>query len=115
MGVYIKGMRMPENCIKCPLQFGGWCYVSPPEIDERVAPTVDEAVERGKPEWCPIVDLGKHGDLIDRDALKETLDYYIREAGWGEEINKALGWVKDDFINSEPIVIEAEGTDEGSN
>ena len=41
---------------------------------------------------------------IDADHLKETLDYYIREAGWGEEINKALGWVKDEFIDSEPTV-----------
>lgn len=75
MSVVIKGMRMPENCIKCPLQFGGWCYVSPPEIDERVAPTVDEAAEQGKPEWCPLVDLGKHGKLIDADALEPDADY----------------------------------------
>ena len=75
MSVLIKGMKMPENCIACPMQFGGWCYVSPPEIDERVAPTVDEAAEQGKPEWCPLVDLGKHGDLIDRDALELDADY----------------------------------------
>ena len=41
---------------------------------------------------------------IDADHLKETIDYYIREAGWGEEINMALGWVKDEFIDSEPTV-----------
>lgn len=75
MSVVVKWMRMPENCIKCPLQFGGWCYVAPPEIDERVAPTVDEAVEQGKPEWCPLVDLGKHGKLIDADALEPDADY----------------------------------------
>jgi hypothetical protein len=23
----------------------------------------------GRPEWCPLVDLGKHGDLIDADKL----------------------------------------------
>lgn len=38
---------------------------------------------------------------IDADHLKETLDYYIREAGWSDEINMALGWVKDEFIDSE--------------
>ena len=75
MSVVVRGMRMPENCIKCPLQFGGWCYAAPPEIDERVAPTVDEAVEKGKPEWCPLVDLGKHGKLIDADALEPDADY----------------------------------------
>ena len=73
MSVVVKGMRMPENCIKCPMQFGGWCYVAPPEIDERVAPTVDEAWEQGKPEWCPLIALpDKHGRLVDADAtIKE--------------------------------------------
>lgn len=50
-------MEMPENCLRCPMQFGGWCYVRPPEVDERVAPTVDEAWERGKPDWCPLVEV----------------------------------------------------------
>ena len=75
MSIVVRGMEMPENCLKCPMQFGGWCFVAPPEIDERVAPTVDEAVEKGKPEWCPLVDLGKHGDLIDRDTLEPDADY----------------------------------------
>ena len=48
-----------------------------------------------------------HGDLIDADKLKETLDYYISEAGWSDEINKALSWVKDEFIDSEQAVISA--------
>lgn len=55
--IAIKDFKMPENCLKCPMQFGGWCYVSPPEVDERVAPTVDEAWEQGKPDWCPLVDV----------------------------------------------------------
>ena len=74
MSVLIKGFRMPENCIACPMQFGGWCYVSPPEIDERVAPTIDEAVEQGKPDWCPLVDLGKHGRLVEFIDVVKTLD-----------------------------------------
>ena len=53
----------------------------------------------------------KHGRLIDVDALKETLDYYICEANWGDEVNKVLKWVKDEFIDSENTVIEAEGTE----
>ena len=42
--------------------------------------------------------------LIDSDSLKETLDYYIREANWGDEVNKVLEWVKDEFIDSETTV-----------
>lgn len=78
MSVIVKGMKMPENCIKCPLQFGGWCYASPPEIDERVAPTVDEAWEQGKPDWCPLVALpDHHGRLVDADAFKA--DYGMKD------------------------------------
>lgn len=70
MSILIKGMRMPENCIECPMQFGGMCYVMPAEVDEsRVAPTVEEALEQGKPDWCPLVEIPEpHGDLIDRKA-----------------------------------------------
>jgi hypothetical protein len=57
---------------------------------------------------CPLIEVPEpHGRLIDAEQLKETLDYYIREAGWNDEINKALNWVKDEFINSEPTIIPA--------
>lgn len=106
MSVVVKGMRMPESCKECPFSdHEAWCLV-PGNWQERYY-CPDDCIS----DDCPLVDLGKHGDLIDRDEFKETLDYYIREAGWSDEINKALGWVKDDFINSEPTVIGAE--DEG--
>lgn len=55
MSVLIKGFKMPETCIECPMQFGGFCYVQPPDIDEaRVFPTVDECWEKKKPRWCPL-------------------------------------------------------------
>ena len=113
MSVVVKGMRMPENCIKCPLQFGGWCYVAPPEIDERVAPTVDEAVEQGKPEWCPLVDLGKHGDLIDRDALEQEMLNGIKAGNLeeGYEMYANINTVDDcvECVRWADAVIEAEG------
>jgi hypothetical protein len=71
--IAIKDFKMPENCLKCPMQFGGWCYVSPPEVDERVAPTVDEAWEQGKPDWCPLIDVPDYSDKKDDliDALEK--------------------------------------------
>ena len=62
-----------------------------------------------KGEWCPLAPMPeKHGRLIEADSLKETLDYYIREAGWDTKTNRVLGWVKDDFIDAERTVVEGE-------
>lgn len=41
--------------------------------------------------------------LIDAEALKEEIDYYIREANWGDEANKVLNWCKE-FIDNAPTV-----------
>lgn len=70
MSILVEGMKMPETCIQCPMQFGGFCYVQPPDIDEaRVAPTVDEAWEQGKPKWCPLKEQ-KHGKwIVEADGM----------------------------------------------
>ena len=94
MGVYI-GMEMPTDDMKNIMiladgrvfQFSGYGNPKP----------LGTAVPVPEP----------HGRLIDADKLKETLDYYIREAGWSDEINKALSWVKDEFIDSEQAIIPA--------
>ena len=64
---------------------------------------------RDTSEKCPLVELPKkYGRLIEADSLKEQLDYYIREAGWDTKTNRVLGWVKDEFIDAEPTIVEAE-------
>lgn len=84
MGVYIKGMRMPENCIECPMQFGGMCYVMPAEVDEsRVAPTVEDAWKQGKPDWCPLVEIPEpHGEHLCEDEVVSCLE----GADWINEV-----------------------------
>lgn len=110
MSVIVKGMKMPENCIKCP-----FAENVPPGrtrclIMWRWLAEGYNAPSPERNEHCPLVALpDTHGDLIDRDEFKETLDYYIREAGWSDEHNEALTWVKDDFIDAEMIIVEAEG------
>lgn len=63
MGVYIPHEKIPGNCIVCKFQFGGWCSVAPPDVDDpKVAPTVDEAWEQGKPDWCPLIEITEQED-----------------------------------------------------
>ncbi len=114
MSILIKGMRMPENCIKCPMQFGGMCYVMPAEVDERrVAPTVEEALKQGKPDWCPLVEIPEpHGDLIDRDAL--NIGEYEREDNDTGTLEISLGGLLDLYhkVKGAPTIIEAEGSED---
>ena len=108
MSILMKGMKMPKNCDECffvGYGYPDWCSI--PQIPNGKDDIVDISV---RPDWCPLVELPeKHGRLIDAERFKETLEYYIREAGWGISINQALRWVVDDFIDAEPTVIEADG------
>jgi hypothetical protein len=73
----------------------------------------------GRPEWCPLVDLGKHGDLIDRGAFKA--DYGMKDncADCEKEMHGKVKaceydriYSKMDFcgwLDDADVVIEAEG------
>ena len=107
MSILIKGFEIPTRCAECRLS-------TVHSFNDR--PLCDVLVEyMSYGEWetkrldnCPLIEVPEpHGRLIEADKLKETLDYYIREAGWSDEINKALSWVKDEFIDSEQAIIPA--------
>lgn len=71
MSVIVKGMKMPETCCQCEWHeyYGGdydWCHAC---RKMGIIPTED--AETGRRKDCPLVELPeKHGDLIDRKALK---------------------------------------------
>ena len=107
MSFIVKGMEMPKRCFECPIidaTDGFWCSATDKDLRK------EHGINLSKPDWCPLSPLSKrHGRLIDADAFKETLEYYILEAGWDEKTNQVLGWVKDEFIDSERTIVEAEG------
>lgn len=88
MGVYIKGMKMPETCIECmnsdlrtTIRCTEWTEISAGLRENHRAAS------------CPLTEvLEPHGNLIDADALVEVADFYETEM----DLRKA------------PIVIEAE-------
>ena len=100
MGVYIKGMDMPENCQECEClnveHF--FCQVS------GRAPKDENMVKR-RPEWCQLVEVPTpHGRLIDAD----TFENFIRK-----EWDKNDHWIAD-VAYSRPTIIHAEGNEDGS-
>lgn len=63
MSILIKGMEMPKRCWDCLLNTYGYCMASEhSDIIPSDAPI---------PEWCPLISVPPHGDLIDRYALEE--------------------------------------------
>ena len=74
MSVLIKGMRMPENCSKCPVALSGkYCRINKTNETYKMLPF--------RPDHCPLVDLGKHGDLIDRDEVRNAVFHHLSIKG----------------------------------
>ena len=65
MGLYIKDIKIPENCTRCD-------YIG---LNVAIGCPVMSGT-KGRATDCPLVDLGKHGDLIDADELAETAEFY---------------------------------------
>ena len=99
MRVYIKNMRMPKSCDCC--SFANYEYqdclawgcegVRPPSI-------------YGKPNWCPLVEIPKHGRLIDAYAFSFLLNDEQVEY---DPYYKGLGRAKV-LLEYAPTVIEKE-------
>lgn len=66
MGVYIKGMEMPECCGCCPIEYENYCM----ENYCMVKPYIEVEHANRHPR-CPLIEVPEpHGRLIDADAFK---------------------------------------------
>ena len=104
MSVLIKGMLMPENCVVCPMAENippgrTRCLLTRRLLADNYNPP---AYERN--EHCPLVDLGKHGDLIDRDELKKE---FPKDTDWEYPVN--TNQYVCETIDEAKTVVEAEG------
>lgn len=65
MSVIIKGMEMPSSCWDCYFQDCGSCDLTAQKV-------VDKCIIEGKrDDDCPLIRVPPHGDLVDRDKLRE--------------------------------------------
>ena len=107
MGVYIKGMAMPENCSECPVALSGkYCRINKTYTTYIKLPI--------RPDYCPLVELPeKHGDLIDRDAVTKEMINGIRAGNYEEGYEKYpnINNMDDcvECVKYADTVIEAEG------
>ena len=62
MSILIKGMEMPDHCGNCQLFLYACCLL------HDGIPAHQPNVHK-RPDWCPLIEVPKHGRLIDADAL----------------------------------------------
>lgn len=99
MGVYIKDMEMPKTCIEC-MNSGMRTAIRCTEWTKISA----GLRENHRSISCNLTEVSEpHGRLIDEDEI-----CYSMTNGTDQDI-------VEEAIRETPTVIEAEGTDEGSN
>ena len=77
MSVLIKGMEMPESCMKCRLRkLWPQDYLTECNVDSELYSHCDNPTRH---EDCPLVEVPAHGRLIDADALLVKIREYIDE------------------------------------
>lgn len=101
-GLYLPGMEMPTRCWDCLLNTYGYCMASDhSDIIPSDAPI---------PDWCPLVPVPEHGDLIDRGyAIATACSGRIRALPTTED---GEDWIRvnevRESIKSAPTIIPAE-------
>ena len=97
MSALIKGMKMPENCIRCAFRTFGRCALS--------VEITDAICNDSRPNDCPLSEVPPHGRLIDADAVIDRIDMNIDLYGADFPLSQAR---MRSFIEHAPTVIKAE-------
>lgn len=96
MSVLIKGMKMPLHCWQCGLMDEDNNCTAMYATRREFASVMETWGEGRRPDWCPLIELPDHGDLIDIDRMiddfAELRDY--------------------DFASREYVVIPAERSED---
>ena len=98
MGIYIKGMVMPYDCDSCKVSDILDCTLwKPMDIGER------------HPE-CPLVEVPTpHGDLIDRDEVRDSVFNHLSIKG-EENLLPAEKSVFGNIIKAKAVIEAEDGT-----
>jgi hypothetical protein len=73
MGVYVRGMVMPETCACCDFLSGESIPYGDYVCECKEMSVDNEIVMEGIPDWCPLVEVPTpHGDLVDRDKVYQS-------------------------------------------
>ena len=103
MGVYVKGMEMPESCRECPFTY--WDGVTGERWCDRIIAPCNKVD-------CPLVEVPTpHGRLVDANELCKKIERKTAEPDYqhtSEDWKVGL-YIGEDLVYDAPTVIEAEG------
>lgn len=99
--ILIKSMEMSTSCFSCPMSGIECCGISRGSYIEYRDVDIDVAM-KGKPDWCPLVEIPPHGDLIERKAAYDSL---LNGMVMTRYLSRALDCVSEFYV---PTIIEAE-------
>ena len=104
MSVLVRGMEMPKECRECPLET---YYMNSGMTRCRVGNTILAENFKtipfdGRPDFCPLVDVHPHGDLID---IESKITIGIKD---GLKVTTVRNLLNDKAVRLPKTVIEAE-------
>ena len=105
MGVYIKGMEMPNNCQECACINDEYFYCQAVNRKPK-----DENVISRRPDWCPLIEVPLHGRLGDLDRLEQMFADIDNAPYSGFDGTEPFYSAEDaaQIIRLAPTIIEAE-------
>lgn len=109
MGVYIKGMEMPDKCGSCPC-FHAEHPIRCQAVKADKAKRIAAPYGLPRPDWCPLGEISPHGRLIDADELQRQFERMANEE-WNKNIAVSAASCFDDaavIVEDAPTIIEAE-------
>ena len=103
MGVYIKGMKMPDNCCNCPRgdAADGWYCKLTGHIYNWGNPN--------RASWCPLIPVPPQGDLIDRDAMYKAINDARKEDPLLADVYVDDYVIVSDWLRNASTIIPADG------
>ena len=122
MGVYIKGMEMPDSCDVC--RFSDWSNLHQTAccMILEYRPCFRDYSSEYKiriSDLCPLVEVPTpHGDLIDRQKLLEdnkhleypTNEKYRRDRAWAVGFNSGARHCNEHAVYAKTVIKAEEGT-----
>ncbi len=113
MGVYIKGMEMPTNCMDCPFKGfdrvkgrGNICTINDSITLHAVLDGIDiKFVRMGD---CPLMPVPPHG-IIDREQILDSIRLELAQANAVNDMEDYDSWMRVfDYVRKFPTIIPAE-------